>query len=134
MTFISTAPSQPSRTVFNKALFWGKGRVGVGGFSFCQVGEKEVKQPRLVLTSKAGVWKLVMNDFPLKDAFLCGTAQTACTLLAETCSRAACAQHPAPGAACNTAELLLCQHALSCSSFCSYQTSSGACGRSISSL
>lgn len=71
--------------------------MGVGGFSFCQVGEKEVKQPRLVLTSKAGVWKLVMNDFPLKDAFLCGTAQTACTLLAETCSSAphswGCLQH-----------------------------------------
>ena len=27
MTFISTAPSQPSRTVFNKVLFWGRGRM-----------------------------------------------------------------------------------------------------------
>lgn len=41
--------------------------MGVGGYSLFQVGEKEVKQLRLVLKSKAGVWKLFMNDFPLKD-------------------------------------------------------------------
>lgn len=66
MTFISTVSSQPNLAVFNKTLSW-RGRVGVGGYSLCQVDEKEVKQLRFVQKSKARVWKLFMNDFSLKD-------------------------------------------------------------------